>query len=260
MCGRLAEIGSCPERCPSWLCGTSLSARVSSRTKLERNEGNMMPLVRTALMCAALALASVAAMAQGRAIPKDALVYIIYPEDGATVKGTFWCRFGLRNMGVAPAGHDFPNTGHFHLLVDANEPIDPNETIPHDKKHLHFGGGETEALLDLSQGKHTLQLLLGDSNHFPFNPPLISKKVTITVAGDDDSDDDDHVSKRSRHRTYHRIHRTHFANARREQVEPVANNDSKQGCPYRGLWALIKDCPDVGSTPAKPPAAAPSGD
>jgi hypothetical protein len=216
----------------------------------------MMLLARIALLCAALALLPAAAPAQGKVTPKDALIYIIYPEDGATVKGSFWCRFGLRNMGVAPAGSDFPNTGHYHLLIDANEPINPNETIPHDKKHLHFGGGETEALLELSQGKHTLQLVLGDSNHFPFNPPLISKKITITVTGEDDSDDEDRVSRRSRHRTYHRIHHTHFANARKDQQgESTANNDGKPGCPYRGLWALIKDCPDAGSTPAKPPAA-----
>jgi len=219
----------------------------------------MMPLARMSLLCTALALLPAAALAQGKATPKDALVYIIYPEDGATVKGSFWCRFGLRNMGVAPAGLDFPNTGHFHLFVDVNEPINPNEPIPHDKKHLHFGGGETEALLELPQGKHTLQLLLGDSNHFPFNPPLISKKITITVAGDDDGDDDsDH--KRLKHRSYHRIHRTHFANARKDQqAEPTANSDGKQGCPYRGLWALLKDCTDAGSTPAKP-LAAPSSD
>jgi hypothetical protein len=216
----------------------------------------MMLLVRMALLCAALALLPVAAPAQGKVTPKDALIYIIYPEDGATVKGSFWCRFGLRNMGVAPAGSDFPNTGHYHLLIDATEPINPNEPIPHDKKHMHFGGGETEALLELSQGKHTLQLLLGDSNHFPFNPPLISKKITITVAGEDDSDDEDRVSRRSRHRTYHRIHHTHFANARKDQQgESTANSDGKPGCPYRGLWALIKDCPDAASTPAKPSAA-----
>ena len=170
----------------------------------------MMPLLRKALLCVALALPPGAAMAQGKTTPKDALIYIIAPEDGATVKGAFWCRFGLRNMGIAPAGHDFPNTGHHHLMIDSNEPINPNELIPHDTTHLHFGGGETEALLDLPRGKHTLQLVLGDSNHFPFNPPLISKKITITVKGDDDSDDD-HVSKRSRHRSYHRIHRTHYA-------------------------------------------------
>jgi hypothetical protein len=228
----------------------------ASRTELESNEGKMMLLVRMALACAALAVLPAAALAQGKAAPKDALLYIIYPEDGATVKGPFWCRFGLRNMGVAPAGSDFPDTGHHHLMIDANDPIDPNQPIPHDKTHLHFGGGETEARLDLPPGKHTLQLLLGDSNHFPFNPPLISKKITITVKGDDDSDgDDDH--KRSRHRSYLRMHRTHFANARKDQqqAEPVPNDDAKAGCPYHGLWALLKDCQDTPSTPAKPTAA-----
>jgi Domain of unknown function (DUF4399) len=217
----------------------------------------MMPLLRRALLCAALALLPVAAMAQGKTTPKDALIYIIAPEDGATVKGAFWCRFGLRNMGVAPAGHDFPNTGHHHLMIDSNDPINPNEPIPHDTTHLHFGGGETEALLDLPQGKHTLQLVLGDSNHFPFNPPLISKKITITVRGDDDSDDD-RVSKRSRHRSFHRIHRTHFASVKkdRQEVEPSPTNDGQEGCSSHGLWSFIKGCQEAASKSVKLPTAA----
>ncbi len=213
-----------------------------------------MPLLRMALLCAALALPSAAALAQAKTTPKDALLYIVLPEDGATVKGAFWCRFGLRNMGVAPAEHDFPNTGHHHLLIDTKEPINPNEPIPHDKKHLHFGGGETEALLDLPPGEHTLQLVLGDANHFSFNPPLISKKITITVKGDDDSDDDND-RKRSRHRSYHRTHWTHFAHVRkdRQQVEATPKNDG-QGCSYHDLWGLFKGCQEAASTPAKPPA------
>jgi hypothetical protein len=158
-------------------------------------------------------------------------------------------------MGVAPAGRDFPNVGHHHLLIDTEEPINPNETIPHDKKHLHFGAGETEALLDLPQGKHTLQLVLSDGNHFPFNPPLISKKITITVKGDDDSDgDDDRVSKRSRHRSEHRIHRLHRIHfARRDrQAEPAPKNDGQESC--HGLWDLFKGCQQAASTPAKPAA------
>jgi hypothetical protein len=218
----------------------------------------MMPLLRMALLCAALALPPAAALAQGKTTPKDALIYIIYPEDGASVKGAFWCRFGLRNMGVAPAGHEFPNSGHHHLLIDTNEPINPNEPIPHDKMHLHFGGGETEALLDLPQGKHTLQLVLGDSNHFPFNPPLISKQITITVKGDDDSDgDNDRVSKRSRHRSYHRIHRTHFVSIRKDrpQVEPPPSNEGQESCPSHGLWSFIKGCQEAASRSVKQPAA-----
>jgi hypothetical protein len=237
---------------------TSLSALVSLRTMLERDQGNIMPLFRMALLCAALALPPAAALAQAKTTPKDALIYIISPEDGATVKGAFWCRFGLRNMVVAPADHDFPNVGHHHLLIDTKEPINPNEPIPHDKKHLHYGGGETEALLDLPQGKHTLQLVLGDGNHFTFNPPLISKRITITVKGDDDSDgdgDNDRVTKRSKHRSSHRTHRTHFANVRkdRQQVEATPKNDGQEGC--HSLWSLLKGCQQAASTPVKPAPA-----
>src|ERR1700756_3476246 len=115
------------------------------------------------------------------AAPSNASVYIISPKDGDTVTNPFRVQFGLSGMGVAPAGVDEPNTGHHHLLIDENEPLDPNEPIPQDKTHLHFGAGQTEALIELPPGKHTLQLVLGDAKHYPFNPPVISKKITITV-------------------------------------------------------------------------------
>jgi hypothetical protein len=212
-----------------------------------------MLLLRTALFCAALALLPAAARAQAKTTPKDALLYIIWPEDGATVKGTFWCRFGLRNMGVAPAGNDFPNTGHHHLLIDTAEPINPNEPIPHDKQHLHFGGGETEALIDLPPGKHTLQLVLSDGNHFSFNPPLISKRVTITVTVKDDDSESESASRRPRHRADHRWHHR-FANARkdRKQVEEAPpKNGGQEEC--NGLLRLFKSCQEAASTPTKPP-------
>ena len=118
---------------------------------------------------------------QGKPSPDDAYLYFIWPQDGAVIKGGFWCRFGLRNMGVTHAGDDFANSGHHHLLIDVNEPLDPNEPIPQDKTHLHFGAGQTEARIELPPGKHTLQLVLGDAKHYPFNPPVVSKKITITV-------------------------------------------------------------------------------
>ena len=139
--------------------------------------------VTRAIFAAALltGLASVAAYSQGTRAPADAFLYIIWPPDGTTVKGAFWCRFGLRNMGVTQAGSNAPNSGHHHLLIDENEPLDPNEPIPQDKTHLHFGAGQTEARIELLPGKHTLQLVLGDAKHYPFNPPVISKKITIKV-------------------------------------------------------------------------------
>jgi hypothetical protein len=136
---------------------------------------------RAILAAALLTGLPVAGHPQGTRAPADAFLYIIWPPDGATVKGAFWCRFGLRNMGVTQAGSSAPNSGHHHLLIDVNDPIDTNEPIPQDKTHLHFGAGQTEARIDLPPGKHTLQLVLGDPKHYPFNPPVISKKITITV-------------------------------------------------------------------------------
>ena len=136
---------------------------------------------RLVVLAVVLASASLAAHAQGRAPAKDALLYFIWPQNGATIKGGFWCRFGLRNMGVTHAGDDYQNSGHHHLLIDVNEPLDLNEPIPQDKNHLHFGAGQTEARLELPPGRHTLQLVLGDAKHYPFKPPLVSEKITITV-------------------------------------------------------------------------------
>ena len=93
-------------------------------------------------------------------------------------------KFGLIGMGVAPAGFEKTNTGHHHLLIDS--PLPPfDEPIPSDPNHLHFGSGQTEAKVTLPLGVHTLQLLLGDENHIPHEPPVYSKpiKVVVTVSG-----------------------------------------------------------------------------
>ena len=144
-----------------------------------------MKLTRRAAVLGAAMAVPAAAFAQTPATPKvrpaDAKLYIIWPHDGDRLKGPFWCRFGLRNMGVAPAGTHAPNTGHHHILIDIDEPLTPGETVPSDRNHLHFGAGQTETRLDLAPGRHTLQLVLGDADHRIFNPPLVSKKITITV-------------------------------------------------------------------------------
>lgn len=113
--------------------------------------------------------------------PADAGVYFIEPADGATVKQEFTVRFGLRGMGVAPAGIAHPNTGHHHLLIDVAAPPKAGEPIPNDAQHRHFGGGQTEVALQLAPGKHTLRLLLGDHLHRPHDPPVMSEEITVTV-------------------------------------------------------------------------------
>lgn len=114
--------------------------------------------------------------------PKNTEVYIIWPPDGAVIQGgKLWVRMGLRNAGVAPKSVEMSNVGHHHLLIDTDLPP-LGEVIPSDRNHLHFGGGQTEARLEnLPQGKHTLQLLLGDFEHRPHDPPIYSKKITIIV-------------------------------------------------------------------------------
>lgn len=128
---------------------------------------------------AALAGAAGAAAAPA---PANAYCYIGWPNDGQVLSAgkPFRVWFGLRNMGVAPKGVAFPNSGHHHLLIDTELPAAGQE-IPSDRNHLHYGAGETETMLELPPGKHTLQLLMGDERHVPHEPPVVSKKITITV-------------------------------------------------------------------------------
>jgi hypothetical protein len=115
-----------------------------------------------------------------RTSPKDAKVYFIYPTNGSYISPNPVIRFGLLNMGVAPAGFDKPNTGHHHLLVDAElPPLD--QPIPNDFNHLHFGAGQTEAKIKLPVGQHKLRLLFADTAHVPHDPPVYSDVISVTV-------------------------------------------------------------------------------
>ena len=114
------------------------------------------------------------------ASPAGATEYFIAPQNGAKVTSPFTVRFGLKGMGVAPAGVTNANTGHHHLLIDTKLP-DLNKPIPSDFNHLHFGAGQTEAEITLTPGYHTLQLLLGDQDHVPHNPPIMSKPIRVLV-------------------------------------------------------------------------------
>jgi len=123
------------------------------------------------------------ATAQERSAPAaNAEVYFISPSDGAVVQGPVTVRFGLKGMGVAPAGVKFDNTGHHHLLVDTDfSELKLDAPLPATDKILHFGKGQTETTLTLAPGKHTLEIVLADYLHNSFDPPLHSKKITITV-------------------------------------------------------------------------------
>jgi hypothetical protein len=89
-------------------------------------------------------------------------------------------RFGVKNINVVPAGSDRANSGHHHLLIDTELPA-LDQPIPNDFNHLHFGAGQTEATVTLKPGDHTLQLLLGDKDHIPHTPPVISPRIKVRV-------------------------------------------------------------------------------
>lgn len=136
------------------------------------------------IFVSALLMGAVTAAAQEtrKPAPEGAWLYIISPENGATPKSPVTARFGLSGMGVAPAGMAKEKTGHHHLLIDTDvRTVDMSKPLPTTDRIRHFGGGQTEARLDLPPGRHTLQLVLGDDNHVPFEPPLMSEKISITV-------------------------------------------------------------------------------
>ena len=110
----------------------------------------------------------------------ESKVYFINLKDGDRVESPIFIQFGLSGKGVAPAGVNKENTGHHHLLIDVKA-IDFSKPIPSSKNHLHFGGGQTETYIELTSGEHELQLLLGDLYHLPHSPPIISKKIKISV-------------------------------------------------------------------------------
>ncbi len=136
------------------------------------------------ILIAMTALFSLAAWAQERSpSPPGAEVYIISPKNGAKASNPVTIRFGLKTMGIAPAGTKIEGTGHHHLFIDTDLPKDMSQPIPPavENKIMHFGKGQTEVTLTLPPGKHTLQLLFGDYVHVPQTPPVVSKKVTIVV-------------------------------------------------------------------------------
>lgn len=121
------------------------------------------------------------ALAQDRTVsPEGASAYIVSPVSGDSVTSPVTVIFGLSGMGVAPAGTEKDNTGHHHLLINTDQPA-LDEPIPADDNHVHFGGGQTQVQIDLAPGEHSLRLLLGDLNHIPHDPPIMSEAVTVTV-------------------------------------------------------------------------------
>ena len=142
------------------------------------------------LLAAALVIGSGLAMAAQDAAPSPAArfkaphgatVSILSPKDGATVGQDVNVKFGVEGIALKPAGDPTPNSGHHHLLIDAKELPPLDAPIPNDATHKHYGKAQTEDTIHLEPGTHTLQLDYGDAAHMQFDPPIVSKKITVTV-------------------------------------------------------------------------------
>jgi hypothetical protein len=139
---------------------------------------------RGMLASAVLALAATGVVAQTKSPwPANAKVFFIEPQNGATVSSPVKVKMGATGVEVVPAGTEKPNSGHHHILINTDPPKGEAATfgLPMDDKNRHFGKGQTETELTLPPGKHTLQLVFGDAGHVPYDPPLASEKITITV-------------------------------------------------------------------------------
>jgi len=177
------DFGAIASKSPKYLCLRHVLLYWIEEAAVKSVTGRREMCMLRAMILAALAtgLCAAPAYAAGTPAPANAEVYIVWPRDGTVIDGgKLWVRMGLKNMGVAPKGVNMPNVGHHHLLIDTELPP-PGEQIPSDRNHLHFGAGETEARIELPPGKHTLQLLLGDHDHTPHDPPVFSKKITVIV-------------------------------------------------------------------------------
>ncbi len=138
-------------------------------------------LLRFIAVLASIAYTNLVSALETSTSPSDAEVYFITPQDGDKVPKKFTVKFGLKNMGVAPAGIAVKNTGHHHLLINVSQLPPLREPLANNSNIRHFGAGQTESVLEVPRGVYTLQLLLGNHAHVPHEPPVISEKITVTV-------------------------------------------------------------------------------
>ena len=137
--------------------------------------------MRFILICMILFFVSPVSSNDGQHSNKNKRIFFTNLSDGESVTSPVTVRFGIKGMSIVPAGINKPMSGHHHLLINLENLPDMTKPIPADKNHLHFGKGQTETIIELPKGKHSLQLLLGNYIHVPHEVPLLSEKIEIIV-------------------------------------------------------------------------------
>ncbi len=100
-------------------------------------------------------------------------------KDGDVVASPFKVKFAVTGMTVAPAGDTSINTGHHHLLINA-EGVAAGQVVPADERHIHFGKGQTETLVTLPNGQYTLTLQFANGLHQSYGE-MMRKSIHVTV-------------------------------------------------------------------------------
>ena len=139
-----------------------------------------MVSIKQVIGCGVVISAAMSFVQAATLSPPGAEVSILSPKDGEVVTSPVKVIFGVKGMTVVKAGTEQANSGHHHLIIDADLPA-ADQPIGKDAQHMHFGAAQTDATLELPKGKHTLQLIFGDSTHMPHQPVVASKKISIEV-------------------------------------------------------------------------------
>jgi hypothetical protein len=113
--------------------------------------------------------------------------YFTNLKDGDRIETPFVLKFGLSRSGLAAITKEVPATGHHHMLVNRDLPLDFAKPLPFNDQYRHFGKGQMEAVLDFKPGQYTLRLLLADHKHIPYF--IYSKPMTVTVTARNESVD-----------------------------------------------------------------------
>ncbi len=108
-------------------------------------------------------------------------VFFVNLKNGDKVTSPLEVVFGVEGMSVRKALEDLNDktSGHHHILMDHPQGyIQEGHVIPMDDKHIHYGGAQTQGVINLSPGKHTLSLQFADGAHLSYGKAM---SATISV-------------------------------------------------------------------------------
>ena len=101
-------------------------------------------------------------------------ITITAPGEGETVSGPdVTVHLSAENMEIVPAGDMTPNSGHHHIIVNADLPAMGAPIPAVEGVYIHMGMGQTEyTLTGLEPGEYRIIALVGDHVHVPLDPPV----------------------------------------------------------------------------------------